>query len=151
MKKRQGFTLIELLIVIVIIAILAGIIYVAVDPATRFKQARNAERWSSVNSILNAYLKYAVDNDGDDPANPNLVGSTKYMIGSGSDYADCGTTAVTNLSNLVSKYIAEIPVDPKVSGASQTKTYYYILKDTNGRITVGACAAELGVDIKVTR
>ncbi len=88
MKKHQGFTLIELLIVIVIIAILAGIIYVAVDPATRFKQARNAERWSSVNAILNAYLKYAVDNDGDDPANPTLVDNTKYMIGTGADYAD---------------------------------------------------------------
>jgi prepilin-type N-terminal cleavage/methylation domain-containing protein len=64
MKKRSGFTLIELLIVIAIIAILASIIYVAVDPARRIQEARDAQRWSSVNSILNAYLKYTVDSSG---------------------------------------------------------------------------------------
>ena len=62
MKKYKGFTLIELLIVIGIIAILAAIIYVVVDPARRLSEARNAERWSSTNAILNGILKYTVDN-----------------------------------------------------------------------------------------
>ena len=155
MHHQKGFTLIELLVVITIIAILAGIIYVAVDPATRFRQARNSERWSSANAILNAYMKYAVDHDGDDPASPALTTGTYYMIGSGSDSSGCtkqATSAVTNLeTNLVSKYIASIPLDPKTTGAGSAKTYYYITKDSNGRILVGACTPELDETIFVTR
>jgi len=155
MRHQKGFTLIELLVVITIIAILAGIIYVAVDPATRFRQARNSERWSSANAILNAYMKYAVDHDGDDPALPVLTAGTYYMIGTGADASGCvkqATTAVTNLeTNLVTKYIASIPVDPKTAGASAAKTYYYITKDSNGRILVGACTPELDETISVSR
>ena len=58
MQNAKGFTLIELLVVIVIIAILAAIILVAVDPATRFGDARDARRRSEAVSILNAILKY---------------------------------------------------------------------------------------------
>ncbi|HEX9679693.1 MAG TPA: type II secretion system protein, partial [Candidatus Saccharimonadales bacterium] len=68
-RKRSGFTLIELLIVIGIIAVLAGIIYVAIDPARRLGEARDAERWGSVNAVLNAVLKYTVDNGGTLPTN----------------------------------------------------------------------------------
>ncbi len=144
MKKQKGFTLIELLIVIGIISILAAIIYVAVDPARRFAEARNAERWSSVNAILNAYLKYTVDNRGTEPV--TLTAGTYYMIGTGADFAACtaqATTGVTNLeTNLVDTYLASVPVDPSTDGASSVKTYYYITKSTNGRITVGACTPE---------
>src|SRR3989338_8190778 len=75
-KKGAGFTLIELLIVIGIIGILAGIIYVAVDPARRLAEARNAERWSSVNAILNGVLKYTVDNAGSLPPSINATAIT---------------------------------------------------------------------------
>lgn len=143
-KSGAGFTLIELLIVIGIIAILAAIIYVAVDPARRFAEARNAERWSSVNSILNAYLKYTVDNKGTEPV--TLTAGTYYMIGTGSAFSGCtaqATTAATNLAtNLVDQYLSSIPIDPSVVGADATKTYYYISKSTNGRITVGTCVPE---------
>ena len=144
MRQHKGFTLIELLIVIGIIAILAAIIYVAVDPARRLAEARNAERWSSVNSILNAYLKSTVDNAGTEPV--ALTATTYYMIGTGADFAGCtsqATTAVSDLSGLVDTYLASVPLDPSTTGASAAKTYYYISKSTNGRITVGACTPEV--------
>jgi type IV pilus assembly protein PilA len=145
MKKIRGFTLIELLIVIAIIAILAAIIYVAVDPVRRLREARNAERWSEVNSILNAYLKYTVDNRGAEPV--DLTADVYYMIGSGSNYENCvghATTNITNLNpNLEGTYLASIPIDPSMTGADGAKTYYYISKNTSGRITVGACNPEL--------
>ena len=148
--KLKGFTLIELLIVIAVIAILAAIIYVAVDPATRFAQARNADRWSSVNSILNAYIKYMVDNDGDHPV--TLATDTYYMIGTAAGTCTAQNTGTNyiDLSGLATKYIPEIPHDPKLVG-TENYTNYYIQKDTNGRITIGSCAAELDDEIKVTR
>ena len=63
-SNSKGFTLIELLIVITIIGILAVVIFVAVDPLKRFADARNAQRFSEVNSVLEALLKYQVDNRG---------------------------------------------------------------------------------------
>ncbi len=142
MKRSSGFTLIELLIVIGIISILASIIYVAVDPARRLAEARNAERWSSVNAILNGYLKYTVDNAGTEPV--SLTAGTYYMIGTGTDATGCDaqpTTATTNLAtNLVDTYLASIPVD--ATSGTAAKTLYYISKSTNGRVTVGACTPE---------
>jgi prepilin-type N-terminal cleavage/methylation domain-containing protein len=43
-KNQLGFTLVELLVVIAIIGVLVAIIFVALDPATRFQQARDAVR-----------------------------------------------------------------------------------------------------------
>ena len=148
MKKQKGFTLIELLIVIGIIAILAAIIYVAVDPARRLAEARNAERWSSVNSILNGVLKYTVDNSGSLPTSLNgaTVGNY-YVLGTDTVGCDIGCGAQTTqgacldmTSNLVDAYLASIPYDP--SSGDDGETDYYIMKSTNGRITVGACDPE---------
>ncbi|MEK7630793.1 MAG: type II secretion system protein [Patescibacteria group bacterium] len=61
MKKRSGFTLIELLIVIGLIAILAGVVFVALDPFTRFRDARNARRNADVASIASAVRVNQVD------------------------------------------------------------------------------------------
>ena len=64
---KKGFTLIELLIVIAIIAIIAGAVLVAMNPAKRIADANNGRRWEEVNSILNAIQQYVVDNTGSLP------------------------------------------------------------------------------------
>jgi len=156
MKKPKGFTLIELLIVIGIIAILAAIIYVSVDPARRLAEARNAERWSSANAILNAFLKYTVDNAGSLPATAVALDSadgTVQLIGDNSGGTACATVTcagetpaaascfVTGLgTDLVDIYLASIPQDPSTGDADDTR--YFINKSVNGRITVGACDEE---------
>ncbi|MBU0625123.1 prepilin-type N-terminal cleavage/methylation domain-containing protein [Patescibacteria group bacterium] len=61
MTQRNGFTFVELLIVIGIIGFLAAAILVAVDPIKRIQDSRNSQRWSDVNSVLNAVLKKQVD------------------------------------------------------------------------------------------
>jgi type IV pilus assembly protein PilA len=142
MKNQKGFTLLELLIVIGIIAIIASIIYVAVDPARRFKEARNAGRWSSVNTILNAYLTYVVDNRGDEPVSATSTGV--YMIGTGNDASGCTATSTSagmiDLSALEGTYLTSVPYDPNsVLATSTSKTYYYFQRSSKGRITIGSC------------
>ena len=66
-SSREGFTLIELLLVIGIIAILASIVIVAINPTKQMGDARNAQRRSDVNTILNAVYQYAIDNNGTMP------------------------------------------------------------------------------------
>ena len=163
--KRKGFTLIELLIVIGILGILAAIVLVAVDPAKRLKQARNARRYAEVNAILNAILNYTVDQKGTLPSAISAATQTNQvlLIGSGSSttaqMAAACPTSVTGLSStpvwgadlakdtaFVDAYIAQMPVDPRgTNGATtydQTDTGYYILRTTNGRIQVGSCNSE---------
>lgn len=153
---RKGFTLIELLIVIGIIAILAALTFVAVDPATRFAEARNAERWSASNSVLNAVLKYQVDNDGTMPAALDAVAGSSQVLGTAATGCDSTCTADTTVAacvdlsgDLVSTYLASIPQDP--SSGSATNTDYYVNVDANGRLVVGSCDSELSETIVVSR
>lgn len=150
-KSGAGFTLIELLIVIGIIAILAAIIYVAVDPARRLSEARNAERWSSANAILNAILKYTVDTAGTLPTALTGVDTGTYGLGSAGSAcghtANCGTvntttptTCVDLTSALVPTYLSEMPKDPSTDDPADTD--YYVYRSGSGRITIGSCNEE---------
>ena len=60
--KKQAFTLIELLIVITIIAILASVVFIALDPLTRLRTARDTTRVEQMNEIKQAMALYLVDN-----------------------------------------------------------------------------------------
>jgi prepilin-type N-terminal cleavage/methylation domain-containing protein len=171
--KKRGFTLIELLIVIGILGILAAIILVAVDPAKRLKDSRDARRSSEVNSILNAVLNYVVDNKGAYPTAIDAATTNSQIIGTGTNCQSglttttlCGeatggetVTPCANLTtDLVDTYIGEIPVDPRgvdINVATGTydaaRTGYWINKTTNGRIEIGSCNHEGSTSIKLVR
>lgn len=57
-RKLKGFTLIELLIVIAIIGILAAAVLVAINPAKRTKQARDAGRKNDIGSLATEIQAY---------------------------------------------------------------------------------------------
>ena len=166
MKKNilssKGFTLIELLLVIAIIAILALLIFVALDPATRFADARDSRRFSDVNNILTAIKVDQVDRKG--PYIPNIVSATStdiYMIGDCTSGATGVTTCDTtptqdvckDLSELVDQgYLGSIPVSPDGAGTwTASTTGYTLTKNTAGSVTVKACESENTTEITLTR
>lgn len=169
---QKGFTLIELLIVIVIIVILAAAAFVALDPATRFKDSRDAQRYQDVTAIIDALKLQQIDNTSSTNAG-QYVASVETGLDSGSYYmiGTDGTSATetctdANGSSWVSGnakdltvtategYFASVPIAPTASGGTTWnagETGYYIRKDSNGALFVGACDSENTTGIQVQR
>ena len=153
-KAKQGFTLIELLIIIAVLAVLVTIVFVALDPLTRFQDSRNARRRTDVEAILSAIKYYQVDHGGSYLSDiTDLTADNAYQIGTSG--TGCDTTcanptvdmqaACVDLSDLVSDgKLPSIPYDPNAEGASASFSHYYLIKNTNNSITVGSCDEEIG-------
>ncbi len=147
LRNQKGFTLIEILLVVAAIAILAGIVIVAINPAKQLGDTRNASRNSAVNTILNAVTQYAVDNNGVLPAG---ITATSTEICS-SSVATSSCTGLVDLSVLTvnGKYLTAVPDEPQKTNANGAG--YVISKNVNGRVTVSAQFPESGATISVTR
>ncbi len=147
LSARKGFTLIELLVVIGVLAILLTIVLIAINPARQFAQSNNAKRQSDVNALLNAIHQFAADNRG---TLPSGITATSQNVSS---------TAANICSDLVTDYLAALPVDPLTNNgapvtdctAAYDTNYTVVRSATNNRITVAAPAAELSQVISVTR
>jgi prepilin-type N-terminal cleavage/methylation domain-containing protein len=142
--QSSGFTLLEILLVVAAIAILAGIVILAINPTKQLGDTRNAQRRADVTTILNAAYQYSIDNNGI----PSTITTTSTEI------CKTGASSCTGLIDLTvlttnEKYLTSIPFDP--TGSSTSGTGYRILKTANSRITVNAPSAENSATITVTR
>jgi len=158
MKKRPGehkFTLVDLVITILVVGFLAIIIFFVLQPSKRFGESRDGMRWTEVNALLSAIIKYQIAHDGELPVGLDDLPQTIQVIGTNSSGCDkgCGEiateSACLDLSGLVGDYIVAIPQDPKTGTPGFTG--YYINKDAQGKITVGACNPEQNNIITVTK
>lgn len=150
MRNKKGFTLIEVLLVIVIIAILAGIVIIAVNPGRQISQANNTQRSSDVRAILDAVHQYSIDNRGTMPTAIPVAPTAAGVIGD-------GTGEIDICDDLVPTYIAGMPTDPTDASvvpftacSANYTTAYTIGIDANGRVTVAAPGAEDGETISIT-
>jgi len=150
-KRNSGFTLIELLVVIGILAILLSIVLIAINPARQFGQANNTKRRSDVTALLNAIGAYSADHHGVLPAGIPVSPAAA---------ADISSTGADLCTDLTSNYISALPTDPSLNvpavGPCPTApgtydTGYFVVKDSDGRVTVSAPSAEIGETIDITR
>ena len=144
-RKGRGFTLIEILVVIGLIAILAAVVIIAINPARQFAQGRNSQRTSNTGSILNAIGQNIADNKGvfNCAAPGAVIDGTVRKI----EYAATTTAGSSDLRPcIVPAYMSEIPYDPSynasaghVASSTDYNTEYTITQDTTTqRITICA-------------
>jgi type II secretory pathway pseudopilin PulG len=157
--------LLEILLVIGIIAILAGIVIVAINPSKQLATVRNTERKSDLKQLYNAITQYYIDNSAfpstistttlNEVCNTGSVASTANVVNG----ASCGTLA--NLSVLVPTYLTAIPTDPTgtssllsfiptaYAATTATGTGYKVGVNTAKQVLISAPLAELGVRVVV--
>ena len=161
-QRKKGFTLIELLIVIAVIAILAAVVFVALNPLGRFQDARDSRRWSDINAIAQAIKTHQVDNGGAYlTAISSATTGTVYIIGTDTtgcntytcDVNATSTAACIDLSGLATAgYLGSVPMSPNGAGTwTAGHTGYTLERETTGIVHIAACESENTASISVSR
>jgi len=144
-KRFKSFTLIETLVTIGLIAFLASIVIIAINPARQFALARNTQRRANIRTILDAIYQNSIDNQGVFNCHHSIPTTTSTISSSDVDLYDC----------LVPAYIADLPYDPSegyFNSKTDYDTKYQIRQDPDtGRIIIYAPEAELGEEISIAR
>jgi prepilin-type N-terminal cleavage/methylation domain-containing protein len=132
-KSYKGMTLIEILLVIALIAVLAAITFIAINPAKNFQDARNATRSSDALQILNAVTQYTSEQG-------HTLGDLGTIPACTSSSAAIGTGGVDLAAVLAPDYIVGIPKDP--STGTDADTGYSICTTAGSRVRITADDAE---------
>jgi prepilin-type N-terminal cleavage/methylation domain-containing protein len=139
---KKGFTLIELLIVIGILAVLATLTILVLNPAQLFAQARDSQRISDLRTVMSA-IQYAVSAPtGNIPtfgttSQSSATGATACALGAGvtctvvtaTTVAGSGWVGIDLTGATGGSPLAKLPVDPK--GTDTTYFYGYMGDNTN--------------------
>lgn len=131
---KKGFTLVELLIVIGILAILTAAVVVVLNPGELLKQARDAQRFSDLDSVKSAVSLYLAT--ASTPSVTAAAGADQFRITASSTTGEPFATSATISTSTVTSGtgwvtvvlddtsggspISTLPLDPTNNG-----TYFY--------------------------
>ncbi len=165
----------ELAVVLGIVGFLALAIILAVDPVRRLGEARDAVRLADVRAVANAIVRAQTEVGGpfvgreSAPIMYQPAGSVQVIVADDGGI-NCGDTktrptcgnfqvangygksCVANISGLVPRYLAEVPVAPALNDGSAygaKGTGYYVARRFGGVLEVGACDGEAGGSVAV--
>ena len=155
--RRCGSTLAELLIAISILALLAGITLVALNPKKNQENAADAKRREHLQTMIDALYQYQIDH-GEFPHIPTYRSVDKK-------HRDvCALTSVVPnelffcildapqripLGQLIPDYLPALPKDPK--NEEQYETGYQLWLDADGRVHASAPLGKGGLGIEMAR
>lgn len=152
----KAFTLIELLIVISVILVLTVTFLVALNPAKRLADTRDARRAQDIGQLLTGIHECAIDKQ-DNAGMSTCLGTyttgNTYEIVSGAITSGCqdtctGATSDSSCLRLdvkLADYFTSLPHDPSVTATGHTG--YSIKVLSNGMTVIEACGAENGTII----
>lgn len=146
-NTKKGFTLIELLIVIGILAILATVTLLVLNPAQMFAQARDSQRISDLNTIKSAIALYTssvttpyLDNNSGANCTAGYlwgtIGSTTPFTGTHATFKGASATTTVGINGWIPVALADtaggspissLPLDPTSPSSttfSNTNTIY---------------------------
>ena len=145
-SKNKGFTLIELLIVIAILAVLATVTVVAINPAEIFRRTRDSQRLSDLDSIRTAINFYVVNtsspvlgsasNSYSHVASTNCAGRTGTTGTQAVDGSGWIPVSLTSLGGTAP--LSKWPIDPNptTSNGNPGRYYVYLTNSTNSTFEV---------------
>lgn len=136
MNKQKGFTLVELLVVIAIIAVLAGVLVVAIDPVSLLAKGRDSTRTQDIDNLNKAIALALADGEMTlttvASSNSEAAGATQAVDGTGW----VPYTVPTGKTGL-GKFIPALPLDPK-NGETGNPGYTYAANATTGTYELNA-------------
>lgn len=143
MLNNRGVTLIGLIMVVLLIAILSAAVLIWIDPGAIVGNAEDSKREQDVLAIANAISEYVNDHKGALPVLGSVTTDKKTLcFEQGGSTISCGGSTEYCLriadEDFYNKYLRELPIDPDKT--SNTDTGYYLQKDSNGFLVVGACS-----------
>lgn len=139
-------------IFVAVLAMIAAVVFIVIDPASKRVAERNAQRWTDVTLLMEGVQTDFAQTKGElteDLQGIDADAQTVQVITNGAAdivcSSSCGAEQVAktdckvNFSQLANDgFIAAVPADPS---AKNNGTDYYINYD-EGVFTVGACGAE---------
>jgi uncharacterized protein (TIGR02145 family)/prepilin-type N-terminal cleavage/methylation domain-containing protein len=130
--NKKAFTLLEILLVVAAIAVLAGIVILAINPNKQLGDTRDAQRYSDISTLNKALISYQIDKKGVLPVGFPVVLTEICNTGNKLPEevlpGDCD--GFYDLSFLVPDYLVAIPKDPSIVSQGMIETAYAALNGT---------------------
>ncbi len=146
-NNQHGFTMLELVIIVSVILALGAAVTIWIDPVQRIGDAKQAKRQEAVMMLSTAFTEYAQSHKGALPIFGEITTEAKVICNNQTgQLLTCDTSSEYCLAiddaDFFTKNISNLPIDPDKS--SDSDTGYYIRKDADNNIIIGACDHTFG-------
>lgn len=140
-RYTKGFTLVELLVVIAIVAVLAGALFLVINPAELLKKGRDSKRMSELQE-LNKALASAMASSSSFTlavrADSSCSNNSRSSAGGSGSYIQYTSDPAGALQN----FLPILPIDPRngnyLSGSSGTQFCYYFAANAQNQWEINA-------------